>query len=192
MTHTPAQQFAHHVRDCANRLGKDAPGALEELYDLTMPRLYRYAMTLARNHSDAEDALQAAMLTVTAHPETLARARHPWAYFLRMVRNEVIRLSRQNRALKYVTTLVHFWQEEVVPFDRSDAREAIQAALKRLPSQQAEVVVLKVWEEMTFQEIAHVLEESPNTVASRYRYALEKLTSLLQPFACEVIDERIR
>jgi DNA-directed RNA polymerase specialized sigma24 family protein len=36
-------------------------------------------------------------------------------------------------------------------------------------------VHLKVWEGMTFQEIAHLTGESLNTAASRYRYAIEKL-----------------
>jgi len=37
------------------------------------------------------------------------------------------------------------------------------------------VVTLKIWGELTFDEIARTLDESLNTVASRYRYALEKL-----------------
>ena len=38
-----------------------------------------------------------------------------------------------------------------------------------------EVVTLKIWGELTFDEIARILDESLNTVASRYRYALQKL-----------------
>jgi RNA polymerase sigma-70 factor (ECF subfamily) len=40
-------------------------------------------------------------------------------------------------------------------------------------------VVLKIWEDMTFSQIAEILEISPSTAASRYRYALEKLTQKL-------------
>jgi hypothetical protein len=43
------------------------------------------------------------------------------------------------------------------------------------------VVVLKIWEQFTFAEIAELISESPNTAASRYRYALEKLSRHLQP-----------
>jgi RNA polymerase sigma-70 factor, ECF subfamily len=38
---------------------------------------------------------------------------------------------------------------------------------------------LKVWEGMTFQEIAEFTGESLNTAASRYRYATEKLRNIL-------------
>ena len=64
-------------------------------------------------------------------------------------------------------------------FDRTleqDERKlALMRAVERLPDQQKEVVTLKIWGELTFDEIARTLDESLNTVASRYRYALRKL-----------------
>jgi RNA polymerase sigma-70 factor (ECF subfamily) len=42
-------------------------------------------------------------------------------------------------------------------------------------------VILKVWNELTFAEIAKVLDVSQNTAASRYRYALGALRKTLQP-----------
>ena len=53
-------------------------------------------------------------------------------------------------------------------------------ALRQLPTEQSEVVVLKVWEELTFAQIADVLGIPPATAASRYRYALVKLSYLLE------------
>jgi hypothetical protein len=64
-------------------------------------------------------------------------------------------------------------------FDRTleqdERKQALLRAVERLPAQQKEVVTLKIWGELTFDEIARTLDESLNTVASRYRYALEKL-----------------
>jgi RNA polymerase sigma-70 factor, ECF subfamily len=62
----------------------------------------------------------------------------------------------------------------------------VQAALQALPAEQAEVVMLKIWEGLTFQEIATIMGESLNTIASRYRYALLKLESRLRRIAEEV------
>ena len=62
-----------------------------------------------------------------------------------------------------------------------ESREKVQQAVAKLPAEQAEVVVLKIWEQFTFAEIATLIDESPNTAASRYRYALEKLSRHLQP-----------
>ena len=59
--------------------------------------------------------------------------------------------------------------------EQDERKQALLRAVDRLPAQQKEVVTLKIWGELTFDEIARTLDESLNTVASRYRYALEKL-----------------
>jgi RNA polymerase sigma-70 factor (ECF subfamily) len=51
----------------------------------------------------------------------------------------------------------------------------LEQALASLPPEQREVIALKVDGGLKFHEIAAVLGTSPNTAASRYRYALEKL-----------------
>jgi RNA polymerase sigma-70 factor (ECF subfamily) len=147
----------------------------------------RFAMTLTRNQEDAEDALQTALLRISARPLLLAEAQYPWAYLLRVVRNEALNILRRRRDHADLSAA----REPRVPASREleqrDARLRVHQAVERLPRNQAEVVVLKIWEEMTFHEIAEVLGESPHTVASRYRYALQKLTRHLQPLAEEVL-----
>jgi RNA polymerase sigma-70 factor (ECF subfamily) len=58
---------------------------------------------------------------------------------------------------------------------------ALAAAVDRLPHEQREVLVMKIWNELTFAEIATALEVSQNTATSRYRYALAALKKTLQP-----------
>jgi RNA polymerase sigma-70 factor (ECF subfamily) len=53
-----------------------------------------------------------------------------------------------------------------------DERVALSRAIAALSPEQREVVHLKVFEDLTFPEVAAVLDISPNTAASRYRYAL--------------------
>ena len=57
---------------------------------------------------------------------------------------------------------------------------AVQAALETLPSEQREIIVLRVWGCMTFEEAAATLQVSANTAASRYRYGLSKLRDKLK------------
>ncbi len=67
---------------------------------------------------------------------------------------------------------------------REDAA-LIEGALRSLPPEQREVLVLRVWGSLTFAEIAATLGESINTVASRHRYALDALRRQLKPYAHE-------
>jgi RNA polymerase sigma-70 factor, ECF subfamily len=57
-----------------------------------------------------------------------------------------------------------------------------------LPTDQSEVVVLKLWESLTFAQIAEMLQISPSTAASRYRYAMEKLSRSLARTLCDQRD----
>ncbi len=62
-----------------------------------------------------------------------------------------------------------------------ETQRMLAAAVDRLPHDQREVLVMKIWNELTFAEIATALEISQNTAASRYRYALAALKKTLQP-----------
>ena len=56
----------------------------------------------------------------------------------------------------------------------------LEHCLGKLSPEQREVLTLKIWGEQTFEEIAHALELSPNTAASRYRYAIKSLKRQLE------------
>ena len=178
--------ISERVAQFSLQLGQGDLSAMGRLYDVSVPRLLRYAETLTRNRDDAEDALQAAMVKVAQNPKRLAVADHPWAYFLRIVRNETLKIIGRRKPAKSLFGVLSIWTKDENDAERQEWRDRVQSALKRLPPEQAEVVVLKIWEGMTFLEIAEVLNESANTAASRYRYAMCKLTRFLQPLAEEV------
>jgi RNA polymerase sigma-70 factor (ECF subfamily) len=75
------------------------------------------------------------------------------------------------------------WSDFPTEQGEAELHHVVRRALTKLPPTQAEVVVLKIWEGMTFAEIGEVLGQSPNTAASRYRYALQKLSQLLHKLA---------
>lgn len=172
-------------RRCAEDLLMQGVAALGELHDLCAPRLVRYAMTLSRNQQDAEDALQAGFVQIARDPRKLANARQPWPYMLKVVRNEAIKILRKSRSLPLGDEFdsVAATSDEAPP--ELEVTESVRSAVGKLPPAQAEVVALKIWENMTFAEIGTILDVSHNTAASRYRYALEKLTQLLRDLSPE-------
>jgi RNA polymerase sigma-70 factor (ECF subfamily) len=175
------------VRDCTARLAVAGVDALGALFDLTSLRLVRFAVTLTRNQHDAEDCVQAALVRVAREPGLLSSVACPWAYLLRMVRNEALLLGRRNRLRPMVGDLIDLVIfRRVDELEREETHREVWSALRTLPREQAEVVVLKIWEEMTFAEIGQILDTSPNTAASRYQYALAKLTRRLAQSQREV------
>lgn len=180
VTSYETDRFAIRFRRCAEDLLQQGVAALGELHDLCAPRLVRYAMTLSRNQSDAEDALQAAFVQVARDPRKLARARQPWPYLLKIIRNEAIKIHRKCRTQPLDDAFDTVSQADSGQVVEVELGDAVRAAVGKLPPVQAEVVALKIWENMTFVEIGEILGVSQNTAASRYRYALEKLTQYLR------------
>lgn len=72
-------------------------------------------------------------------------------------------------------------EESVFSSDREFHRQRVQRALDTLPPAFREVVSLKLWQELTFEQIADLVKAPRDTVASRYRLALAKLKPLLAP-----------
>jgi RNA polymerase sigma-70 factor (ECF subfamily) len=59
--------------------------------------------------------------------------------------------------------------------------ERFAEAMRSLPEEQCTVMQLKLWDGLTFEEIAEAQGIPLNTAASRHRYGMEKLRTLLRP-----------
>jgi RNA polymerase sigma-70 factor (ECF subfamily) len=178
---SPHEVFSSRVRYFVQSMADPHAAALSGLFDLTAERLVRFATTITRNQHDAEDAVQAALVKVSGQPDLLQHCDNPWSYLLRMVRNEALWILRRRKRWSLVANLSDLLtRRSVDELDQEDTYRTIWTALRALPTDQSEVVVLKIWEEMTFAEISQVLEISASTAASRYRYAMEKLARKLQ------------
>ena len=66
-----------------------------------------------------------------------------------------------------------------------EAALTLEKALGELPEEQREVVVMRIWSGLTLEEAAAATGAPLNTVASRYRYALDKLREKLRPYRKE-------
>ena len=169
------------VRRQAVAIVEQGPEAVAGLFDLTSHRLVRLSTTITRNQHDGEDAVQVCLTAVAACPDRLVDAANPWAYLLQMVRNESLKILRARKRITMVASLADLLiVRRVDEVERAETHHAIWLALRKLPTQQSEVIVLKIWESMTFAEIAACLELSPSTVASQYRYGMRKLDVLLR------------
>lgn len=193
MSANPANEFQRAFLDSVSKLTKEPCGALEIMFDLTAQRLVRLAMTVTKTQQDAEDALQAGFSRIAAKPGLLAKADLPWPYLIRTVRNEALRIvqkRRHSRLGAFDRARTQQSAEEV--FQQEETAEHVRRILKTLPASQYEVVILKHWEDLTFAEIAEALGKSQNTVASRYRYAMEKLQRSLEPIVRESTSDSSR
>lgn len=155
------------------RLSRGDTEVIAPLYDHYAPSLYRVLTAILGTNVDAEDALQEVFVGLAQG--RAKRIHNLRAYLFTAARNEArTLLRRRGRECAWDAA-----ESLVQPAETMESGE-IQNLLQRLPVEQREVIAMKIYEEMTFAEIAKTVRASPNTVASRYRYGIERLRSWLQ------------
>jgi len=156
-------------------------------FQLYGPKLLLCARQWTRSLADAEDVVQEAFVRYWRHQRGLPG--EPMALLVTSVRRAAFDLARRDGRRVAREERSHDSPEDgfalfQVPFEADERRTAIEGALQRIPPEQREVLVLKIWGELTFDQIATELGLSPNTAASRYRYALAALRQELTAADC--------
>ncbi len=140
------------------------------------------AIQILGNSEDAADAVHDAFASVLEKPGAWDRRRGPLKpWFLRVVRNRCIDLLRRRRPGGVdVDTLV---SPAALPDERLETGERdhrLQSALGRIKPEQRQIVVLRDYLDLSYAEIALVLEVAPGTVMSRLHRARVALKHQLE------------
>jgi RNA polymerase sigma-70 factor (ECF subfamily) len=162
------------------------------LYDRFAVRMYRAAVRILGSREDAEDVVQDVFLAAVRSRERLGDVRDLTAYLFAALHRAAGRCAlRRARALQLSPAAV---EEAIAPIPQSPSeipdRQRLEQAVRALPDEQREVLTLKIDGELTFAQIAQVMEVSISTAASRYQYALRKLKTSLT--GARALPEAIR
>jgi RNA polymerase sigma-70 factor (ECF subfamily) len=166
------------------------PDPLARLYDDHAQPLFAFLLNFTRNEDDTREVLQEIFVKLARQPDLLRAAHNERAFLIRLAHNAAIdlmrrRSSRARRDDEFSVESVQAFASTCDP-DEAAFRAGLTAALAELPPDQRAVVHLKLWEGLTFEEIAEALEIPPNTAASRFRYGLDKLRERLRPLYEEI------
>jgi len=144
------------------------------------PGLLLFARQWLRSPADAEDVVQEAFVRFWRRNHDIGNRALLYAAVRSIALDFVRRDSR--RARREADASSETAQSAEPQFEQlDDSQQPLANAVDRLPLDQREVLVMKIWDELTFAEIATALGISQNTAASRYRYALVALKKSLQP-----------
>jgi RNA polymerase sigma-70 factor (ECF subfamily) len=138
------------------------------------PGLVLFARQFVRQLPDAEDIVQDAFVRFWRKEHSIDNRGLLYA----TVRSVALDLLRRDarRARREANASLEMEQTTAPQFDFDDgSQQELAAAVDLLPVEQREVLVMKIWNELTFAEIGQALGISQNTAASRYRYALAAL-----------------
>ncbi len=165
------------------------PDSIETLYDAHAGALFAYALNLTRSEADARDLLQDQFHRLARQPMP-NEVRDARGWLLRSIHHLAIdrirrRETRERTADRFSIEHIELFATDADP-DEAAFRLGLAEALGDLPEDQRSVVHLKLWEGLTFEAIARLLDIPPNTAASRYRYGIDKLRARLRPLYEEI------
>jgi RNA polymerase sigma-70 factor (ECF subfamily) len=153
---------------------------IERLYDEHAQPLFAFLLNFTRDEADTRDVLQEIFVKLAREPKLLDGVREERAFLIRLAHNAAIDLIRRRGTRE--RTKENFTAEMISIFapandpDEIFFRRELAFALNELPEDQRAVV----------EQIADALDIPPNTAASRYRYALDKMRGRLRPLYEEI------
>ena len=143
---------------------------------------YRFAWSVTKDESLAQEVVQELFLKLARDAVIITSAQSERAVIFTLVRNLALdalrRRATQTDALQRLTSELPDWFFPTTDASAEETRLMLTAALAELPEDQRSVIHLHVWEELSFREIGELLGAPTQTIASRYRYGLEKLRAL--------------
>lgn len=156
-------------------------GVVEALYKQHGPSLLRYLRRIA-GPKRAEDLLQDTFIQALSHVHKLDTVHSPKAWLFILARNTAINVLRRKKIL-YPTD----WECISEQMPEEDPRlESMRRAISKLSEEHRETLLLRWYDQLTYEEIGQFLQIPVGTVRSRLHHALEKLRSSLE---VEVLEE---
>lgn len=155
---------------------------LHEIYGRYRQALFTLALSKTGHREQAEDAVHDAFVRLCRRG--FGQASDPVAYVFAAVRNAAL---DQVRRMRSAGTNGKLSDSIFAQRGRADERlisceqqEMIASAIEVLPDEQREALVLRIYGNLSFYQIAQIVGAPLPTVASRYQRALERLRERLE------------
>ncbi|HUF46807.1 MAG TPA: RNA polymerase sigma factor [Vicinamibacterales bacterium] len=165
---------------CVSRCLRGDTAAFEALVLRYQRVLYTVAYRLTADHEDARDVTQNAFMRAFEHLETYDPTRKFFSWLYRIAVNESLNFRRGRRVHQPIEAA----GPPVVtddPVERIAAEERIQAALMALGAGYREVIVMRYFADLSYEEIGQALGIPEKTVKSRLFTARQQLSHVLAP-----------
>lgn len=167
----------HDLEELLRQIALGSQQAFEELYRATDSAIYGYALSLMRNHHEAQDVMMDTYLKIRCAAHLYMPMGKPMAWILTITKNIArTKLRSVGRQIPLDDL------EETTPsFDRdSEEAVALEQAMKVLGDQERQILILHAVTGLKHREIAEMLGMPLATVLSKYARSLKKLKKALE------------
>lgn len=151
--------------------------------------LFGYAMVLARNPAEAADLVQETYVRALKAKENLRSSSNVKSWMFKILRNIWLNQLRHERSAPQIVELeadegiadvaIETSKDPHAQYVSKMEQETVRNAIQQLPAEFREIIILREYEELSYQEIAVMLDCPAGTVMSRLARARSKLRILL-------------
>lgn len=141
-------------------------------------RFYLLAYSYTKNEQDALDVVQDSIHKALHSLGTLKDEQQIKSWFYKIVVRTAIDFLRKHKRLQVMEDdkLAFFSPQQIDKYENID----LEVALEELPTNYREVIILRYFEDLKIEDVAHVLNTNISTVKSRLYKALKLLRVQLQ------------
>lgn len=153
----------------------------KELVEKYQQKLYWHIRRMVLSHDDADDVLQNTFIKVYRSIDQFEQKSSLFTWLYRIATNESLTFIERNKKFQY--DFVD--QQDEHPaisqlkadpyFEGNDIQLALQEALCRLPEKQKQVFLLRYHDELSYKEMAEVLQTSEGALKASYHHAVKKI-----------------
>jgi RNA polymerase sigma-70 factor (ECF subfamily) len=151
--------------------------AYQEIVVRHMHSAYYVALAFIHNHQDALDISQEAFIRAFRKINKFDTKRPFFPWFYRILKNLCVDHYKRRRRLNEVP-LENVRVLEVEHEDR-EMKKALWKGIDELPDEQKEIIVLRYFQQLSYQEIAEILDKPIGTVMSSLFYAKKRLKGIV-------------
>lgn len=164
------------IRTGMDRIGEGAMDAHEEiahLYDLHANDVYRFARLTLDDPTDAEDVVQEVFIRALRKWDQFRFTSSPKTWLLSITRNCVTDVLRRKRSARRILQQIKLIGDEAPSV--IDVRIEIEDSLRYLTSQQRQVFILRIIEDLSIRDTALILGLREGTVKTLLHRAVSRL-----------------
>ncbi|MCA9734412.1 RNA polymerase sigma-70 factor [candidate division KSB1 bacterium] len=158
--------------------------AFKALFHQWQPRIYRYIWLRVRNVQIAEDLVQEVFFRLWQKRQHLPQSSNFTAFIFQIAHNLVVDWTRKNKVRSQAMATLGA-KNEISPaandqIEASELNQAVTAAISNLPPAMQNAFVLHRMENLTYKQIAEVMNISVKTVEKHISKALQRLRDIFR------------
>jgi RNA polymerase sigma-70 factor (ECF subfamily) len=163
--------------ELVKRVKKD-PAAFGLVYERYVTRIYNYVYYRVGNHHDAEDLTSRVFHRALTHIKDYADRGVPFSAWLYRIAHNLVanwhrdRARRQDLALEDVTLIGDVVEMPEWVAENKEKRRWLLAAIRRLPEERQELLILKFVQQMSNAEVGQIMGRTEGAIKSLYHRTL--------------------